>query len=223
MGIIVGISGQARAGKDTTADYLVKKHGFVKVGLADPMKRFCKEVFDFTDAQLYGDERDDPDYRYLQKSEWRTNGEGVPEKKETYLTPRYALQTLGTEWGRDCYDNIWIENGIRVARELLNGYAQYSAKDGLKRTEKITGLVSGVVFSDIRFWNEFEAIKKAGGLMVRVKRPGFEGSVGVSNHASETQQKVLADTMFDVILENTEDFDFLYRQVEEKIVPRSRR
>jgi hypothetical protein len=41
---ILGICGSAGSGKDTAADYLVKE-GVVKVGLADPIKRFTLHVF----------------------------------------------------------------------------------------------------------------------------------------------------------------------------------
>ena len=52
--MIVGITGLAGSGKDTAADFLVKNHGFVKVALADVLKRACKEFFAFTDEQLWG-------------------------------------------------------------------------------------------------------------------------------------------------------------------------
>jgi hypothetical protein len=216
MGIIVGIMGNARSGKDTTALYLADKHRFIRVGLADPMKRFCKEVFDFTDEQLYGDKRDEPDTRYPRVVEKGLRGE-VCE----HLTPRYALQTLGTEWGRNCYDDIWIEHGVHVAQELIDGYATYSAKEGLQFTEKDVGIVPGVFFSDLRFINEYNAVKKAGGLMVRIKRPGATGILGITGHQSEEEQKSIPDDKFDVILDNSGDFAFLYEQIEGKIIARS--
>lgn len=215
MGIIIGIMGQARSGKDTTAEYLAKHHKVVRIGLADPMKRFCKEVFDFSDAQLWGDDRDKADTRYFRGNIDPSTLSG------NYLSPRYALQTLGTEWGRDCYHSVWIEYGLRIADELINGgYAEYTAKDGLIKKEKDVGICPGVVFSDIRFINEYQAIKDHEGLKVRIKRPGFEGKVGVEGHASENEQQALSDGMFDVILDNSGDFEFLYKQIEEKIVPR---
>jgi len=47
--MIIGVAGNAGSGKDTVADHLVKHHGFVKVALADPLKRICREVFDFSE------------------------------------------------------------------------------------------------------------------------------------------------------------------------------
>lgn len=51
--MIIGLIGKAGSGKSTVAKYLNKK-GYVEVALADPMKRFCRDVFEFSDEQLWG-------------------------------------------------------------------------------------------------------------------------------------------------------------------------
>jgi hypothetical protein len=214
-GKIVAIMGHARAGKDTTAEYLVQKHYFTRIGLADPMKRFCKEVFQFSDEQLYGNDRDQPDKRYLQKC-W-VDGIGFENKK--YLTPRYALQTLGTEWGRDCYNDIWIDYGIFMAKNLIQGYSRYDMKTGLEITEKDTGICPGVVFSDLRFQNEFDATKKAGAIMVRIHRPGVDSIAGVAGHQSEEEQKGIPDSAFDVVLQNDGTIEELHQKIEQVLMP----
>jgi hypothetical protein len=242
LSLIIGLSGQARVGKDTFADYLVKHYRFVKVGLADPMKRFCKDVFDFSDEQLYGDQRDAPDSRYPRPQQPvrvitvdsaddkipRSGNVLYPDigreptdaeieaspKRDQHLTPRYALQTLGTEWGRDCYDNVWIEYGIRVAKELLEGYSTYSVQEGLKPVEKDVGRIGGVVFSDLRFRNEFDTVKKAQGKMIRIYRPGYGGDVGISGHASEAEQKTIMDQEFDSIVVNHEGLNIYYATID---------
>lgn len=228
-GIIVGVTGQARAGKDTIAEYLAKKHRFVRIGLADPMKRFVQGLFDWSDEQVWGGQKEEPDRRYLQKEKvvggvMHSKVEGIqagdPLIQRIYLTPRFALQTLGTEWGRLCYRDIWIEYGLRVAKELLDGYSRYTPKEGLVVTEKDQGICPGVVFSDLRFQNEFDAVRKAGGVLCRVKRPSLEDSrVGIEGHASEEEQKRVPDSFFDVIFNNDKegDLDHLFRQVEEDL------
>jgi hypothetical protein len=69
---IVGISGKAGAGKDTVAAHLVEHHGFVRMALADEMKRFAKKVFAFTDEQLWGpsESRNGVDARFEDEEEW---------------------------------------------------------------------------------------------------------------------------------------------------------
>lgn len=63
---VVGISGQAGAGKDEVAKRLVSHHQFVQISLADPLKRFASQVFAFSDTQLWGpsEHRNKHDKRY---------------------------------------------------------------------------------------------------------------------------------------------------------------
>jgi len=270
--MIVGITGLHRdeagsrqtigAGKDATAEVLISKHGFVRIGLADPLKRICREVFDFSDDQLWGpsDSRNAPDKRYprghehgaanrnkynelSQELDRRLNGppagtnlpatdlkpmsefdlKKLREEINNYeswgwLTPRHALQQLGTQWGRDCYGDVWINYGLRIAHELLKDKSMaYTAKDGLiplvqqypqgefEAVENWPKPLKGVVFSDVRFFNEYKAIKDAGGKMVRVRRfswTKFNTAVD-KQHASETQLSGYGDDQFDYIIDNS--------------------
>lgn len=63
---LIVLSGEAGAGKDSVADFLAEKHGWVKFSLSAPMKRFCGDMFGFTDEQLYGPSsaRNAPDPRW---------------------------------------------------------------------------------------------------------------------------------------------------------------
>ena len=84
-----------------------------------------------------------------------------------YKTPRHALQTLGTEWGRDliCAD-LWTRIWRHRVAEVADGV--------------------GVVAPDVRFQNEGLAIADLGGKVVRISanRPG----VGIAGqHVSELQ------------------------------------
>lgn len=51
---IIGITGQAGAGKDEVASRFVKQHGYTQLSLADPLKRFAFHVFGFDAIQLWG-------------------------------------------------------------------------------------------------------------------------------------------------------------------------
>ena len=145
--MIIGLCGQAGAGKDTVADFLVKNHSFVKVALADVLKRAAKEFFDFSDEQLWGpsSERNKPDPRYRRKP-LQSRGlfqQSVEEVQDIgdqesfgvtdglYLTPRHALQQLGTEFGRACYSDVWVNYALRVAAEVLKNQRSYSARHGV--------------------------------------------------------------------------------------------
>lgn len=88
---VVGITGFARSGKDTVADYLVKHHGYTKLSFAEPIKQACKAIFGFNHEQLHGDLKEVPD-------------------KYWNITPRQAFQKVGTDLLRDQFDkDIWIK------------------------------------------------------------------------------------------------------------------
>ena len=53
-----------RVGKDTVADYLVNKYGFVKYSFGQPIKEVAKIMFDFSDEQLNGDLKEAVDIRW---------------------------------------------------------------------------------------------------------------------------------------------------------------
>lgn len=85
---------------------------------------------------------------------------------------RLYLQRFGTEGIRHVDEDFWV----RATLEPLPDYR--------------------VVVSDVRFENEFEAIKTRGGTTVWVRRPGVEPA---NDHISEHE---LADQEFDVVVDN---------------------
>jgi hypothetical protein len=221
--MIIGLCGQAGVGKDTVADFLVKNNNFVKVAFADPLKRICRDVFDFSNEQLWGPsaKRNEPDLRYRRAldplSEGTIKGMGVPAEyahPNAYLTPRYALQILGTEWGRACYPNIWVEYALRIASGLLKKYIinesiwRYDSQRGLYKNggpgydPQYPTTPSGIVIPDVRFINEVDAIRKAGGFVWKIERPvpGLEGAAG--QHASEQEQNSIDRGKFASALNN---------------------
>lgn len=159
---IIGITGRAGAGKDTLAKMIKKeidRHFWVDsriTSLAEPLKKIAGEVFGFTTAQLYGpsEERNKPDPRWA-----RDDGRGP-------LTPREALQTLGTEWGRALHPDVWI-------RKLIDTHARMG--------DVVT------IVPDVRFDNEARAIQNFGGVVIRVDRPGAASALTgeAATHASE--------------------------------------
>jgi len=136
----------------------------------------------------------------------------------THLTPREALQKLGTEWGRECYPNTWVDLAIRTAEGLLHfADARYDQKRGFHvvagaerdRDIIVDERVRGVAIPDVRFRNEMAAIRAAGGKVIRVFRPGagLEGAGGL--HISEREQAGIPDTDFDLVIQNDRTLDDL--------------
>lgn len=190
---ILGISGFAGCGKDTLADHLVEEHGFTKLALADPMKRLCQRVFSFTDEQLWGASqfRNEPDKRWPfsgtcphchEKCYWNDAQEtwycrDCKQPFHTHVSPRLALQTLGTEWGRTLSPDIWV----RLA------FAE------IEESDKMRWVIPG-----IRFNNEVKAVREhGGGKLLRLTRGGQQFA-----HQSEAEMATMPDDAFDYLVNN---------------------
>ncbi len=125
--------------------------------------------------------------------------------EDVYLTPRHALQQLGTEWGRHCYPNTWVDYAINVHDRLQKGDCYYDMKSGLRFMSSSEMMQSrkDVVISDVRFRNEVEAIKEAGGVVLRLLRgEGLLGAAGA--HLSEQELLNIELESFDRIIDNRE-------------------
>lgn len=90
---IVGFTGLKRSGKDTCAEYLVKKYGYDCYSFAKPLKDMIAVLLNCVDGN-------DIYYTELHKEEV------IPGINASY---RKLTQTIGTEWGRHIIDdNIWV-------------------------------------------------------------------------------------------------------------------
>lgn len=221
--------GSMGAGKDTVANFLEANHAGVRLSFADPLKRICMEVYDFTVEQLWGslEQKNAVDKRYPRPNHDIEiynpvgNFEHLPtcrccgvtlrkdEAQQCYLTPRYAMILLGTEWGRHCFQNTWVNYTLRAARKLLfeSGIARsvfynYSQQDGLFVTSVPEGpMIQVVAIPDVRFKSETSAIKEQGGKLVRVIRTLPE-QARRTLHPSESELLAMEDSEFDYIIHN---------------------
>lgn len=211
---IICLTGTIGVGKDTMADYLVERYGYVKIGMADPMKRIVKDVYEFTDEQLWGasDKRNFEDPRY-------------PRLDSTFLSARVALQLLGNEWSRVCYPETWPVYMKRVIAKVEHGYF-YSESKGAYEVEGQRSHYAGVVISNCRFRNELEEMREVGAVAVRLRRPALDVSralaTGVKNHATEVEQLSIPDDFFDLVIDVPEGTKNFYQVIDEhmkKLVP----
>lgn len=204
--MIISLTGNMGVGKDTMADYMVEKYDFVKVSMADPMKRIAKEIYDFSDEQLWGpsEARNREDTRYR-----RPDG--------TYLTPRVVGQLLGNELSRLAYPETWILYMQRIVKKIQSGYF-YSEKKGAYKMRGKKSDYTGIIVSSCRFKNEIEAIKEMGGMAFRLKRPALKAekflSTGIQNHVSESEQLTLPDEFFSYVLEVPEGIDAFHKTID---------
>lgn len=157
MTVVVGITGIARAGKDTLADCLASKPHDKKVSLAEPIKLGVATILNIPIV-------------------W-TNTDGIKDSTVPgfNFTLRKAMQTLGTEWGRALDENVWVD----IARRKLNSHRE--GMDNLGITDSV------FVIPDIRFNNEAEWVLGEGGVVIRVQRgdappvQSHASEAGVSN------------------------------------------
>lgn len=104
--MIIGLSGYARSGKDTVADYLVENHGFVKLSFATPMReslyRLNPDIRDMT-GLVYGFQQ-------------AVNLFGWEDMKTHFPSYRGLMQRMGTEVGREMFgEDFWVDQALRKA------------------------------------------------------------------------------------------------------------
>jgi hypothetical protein len=166
---IIGLVGRAGAGKSYLADQFVAyiKHYYRdypflnslsvdKLSFATPLKKML--------ATLIGEDL-------------------VFEKDKEIVHPilgkstRYALQTLGTEWGRNLINpDIWAN--------YLKHRIQYEI-----------GINKIIIIDDVRFENEVKTVQDLGGTVIAINNPQLKT---LSNHESEQ----LDLTKFDTFINN---------------------
>lgn len=170
---IIGLTGKKRSGKDAAAQILIAT-GYTLVKFAEPLKEVIRGLLRY---QGYCDDSIEDFVDGHRKEE--------PVPQLGMRSTRYAMQTLGTEWGRDIMSpTLWTNAFINRAKQF-----------------------DRVVCTDVRFPNEAETIKTFGGDVYRIIRPGLESLDG---HSSET---LLDSLPVDTEIVNDSTIDELQRQL----------
>ena len=197
--IIFPISGQKRAGKDTISDYIKGQVMASRVSFADPVRDVCRAYFGWTEEWLLGKHKEDVD------PYWG-------------ISPRQAMQYLGTEVGRvgiaENYpefksvtgDSIWIKSAkknirVKSSKEYISNY----------------GKIRAFIIPDMRFLNEYDAMKEMENegykvITIGVRRDGLPSD----SHASETEIRYCVDKC-DFIIDNNKEISDLEDSVDEII------
>jgi hypothetical protein len=169
MGRIIAVAGLIGSGKDTIADYLCTFHGFKRLSFASSLKDAVSSVFGWDREMLEGSTKSSREWRE-QVDPWWAERLNMPN-----LTPRHILQQWGTDVLRNHFhDDLWIasvENKLRTAQD-------------------------DIVITDCRFKNELSAIKRVGGITMRVNRgpnPSWYDIAVQYNKGAEFQELLLAE------------------------------
>jgi hypothetical protein len=100
---LIGLTGQAGAGKDTVRGLLESRHGFLGLAFADPVRDMVLALLDHVYARGHGMDR-------------ALKEKPVPVIGASY---RELAQTLGTEWGRQTiHPGLWIDIAMHKVRLL---------------------------------------------------------------------------------------------------------
>ena len=138
--MIVGCVGFIGSGKGTVGDILIKK-GFIKESFAGTLKDVASVMFNWPREMLEGDTEESRKWRELPDEYWSV-------KLGRSFSPRYALQYMGTEVGRDMFHtDFWL---YTLEKRVHNN--------------------KNYVITDVRFPNEMQWIKKQGGMIIEVRR-----------------------------------------------------
>lgn len=140
---IIAITGLKANGKDTVGNYIIKNyHNYEKDSFAGTLKDAVSAIFGWDRKMLAGDTPYDRELRETKDEFWS-------EKLGYDITPRIAMQKIGTDTLRDHFDkNIWI----------------YSLEHKLLTSDK------NIIITDCRFQNEIDALRKLNALFIRVER-----------------------------------------------------
>jgi hypothetical protein len=107
MNDYIALSGAARSGKDTVADYLVKNYGYVKVSFASPIREALYRLNPEIDVDGY-DMRLATAVKLLGWEQLKTASNGI----------RGLMQRMGSEVGREMFGpNIWVDIALKEAEK----------------------------------------------------------------------------------------------------------
>jgi hypothetical protein len=175
--MLIALTGFKGAGKTTAADYLVEKYNFECKSFATPIKKSLAMFLDITTEQL---------------EEWKSNPNMRLQIADQSIYPPMVVHTLTfrqalQNWGKTAREmfgeDFWIDQLFPINRYIP------------------------IVIDDARYPNELHRIKKEGGFIVYVERPGYESD----GHESEQEPPTY---LTDFVIRNSRDVKYLHRQVE---------
>lgn len=201
--MIIGITGKAQSGKDT-ACRIVQLINTVDYDCACSEGEGEKYILDNVDNILpmtcmwekhaFADKLKEcasiilgvPRFMF-ESGEFKESFTSLPlsNKEGEPMTNREFLQYFGTEVGRSIDRDLWV-------KALMYSYGRDKE--------------SHWIVPDVRFPNEADAIRNAGGVLWKIERDGS----GAGNHISE---KLIDDINVDLVIENNLDMKYYIKAI----------
>lgn len=176
MGKLIGIHGAAGSGKDTAANYLTeyRRRDFRTIAFAEPIRVAMRAIFGWDDSYFRHPKKNEIDPKFG-------------------ISPRKAMQTLGTEWGRSLINtDLWLIIAGEKSQPMID-----------------SGFF--VLVTDCRFENEAAWIRKQGGVIWHIDRKAAAGAGTEGNHVSESGVKFVKG---DKRIDNNETLGHFYDKVD---------
>lgn len=182
MSSIIGLHGATGAGKDTVADAMVRTGKFVKLAFADAVKRELVEAFDcppklFNDRALKEAPSDDLCLMSCTRDSFIDWYLSTPAGKQEFSltgacfysrprTPRWLMQTWGTDYRKVTEPGYWI-------RKLIRKMETYTPHHNF-------------VISDVRFEDEAAFVKgsRCPNMICEILRPNNPHRSKTDGHVS---------------------------------------
>lgn len=214
--MIIGINGYAGSGKDTAGrliqDLYPEKNWQIKK-FAGKLKQIASILTGIKEENF-----EDQEFKRTNLSHewWTTCDEGHQP-----MTVRDFLQKLGTDGLRTgLHENVWVNALMAdytrsVDLELFLYANDYTEERDVSGSEEIPFSGENLaeyfdkvrhpnwIITDTRFQNEADAIKRKGGVVVRLERSGIKP---INSHPSETG---LDNYRFDYIIDNSSSLEDL--------------
>jgi len=181
--MIIGITGFKQSGKSTIATYLKENYGFYVVNFADPIKEICKVLFNWADEHVNGSLKEIVDPRWG-------------------ISPRHALQVIGTEIGQVYFCEAFPEFKTLVGRQLWVKLAEY-------KIESLKDQFTKIAIGDVRFPHESYLFQKPGNMLWRVCRNSTYDPSDL--HESEIH---IPHLPADVQIDNNGNYESLFSQID---------
>jgi hypothetical protein len=191
MGLLIGITGLARSGKDTFAKMLAEElykqtdHLFILMAYAHELKLKIQKDFDLSYEQLWGAEKEIEDKRYKRPFEYHGGVRAGRDKlPNIYWTSREIMQNYG-QFYRTIDYNFWVKHLFNIIEQ--NDY-------------------KNVIITDIRYPNEAQPIVDRDGYIVRMIR---EDKTEIHNQYHSSEISMDSYDKIDFIIQNNGTLDEL--------------
>lgn len=166
---VIVFTGAAGAGKSTAREAIMHASAWPSiwqhVSFAEPLKAMLRALLDYACG-------DPATIHRMMAGDLKNESTSILNGR----SPRYAMQTLGTEWGRDLiHPDIWID----IARQRITAARQKGYN---------------VIVDDCRFQNEADMLYAIGARFIHIQGRGGIGTDHPSERGVANCDAVIANT-----------------------------